>query len=329
MSERRLEFTVPPDSAGTRLDRCLSRLIPDSSRAFLQKLIRAERVCCDGVPCDLPRRPVTGGMRIEVAIPEDDADGSIPAAEPFAFDILYEDDWMLVIDKPAGVVVHPAAGNPAGTVVNALLGRYPHWEELFAGVGARPGIVHRLDKDTSGCLVVAKTPDAQYKLSTLFAERKTAKTYLAIVRGVPARPSGELTGLIGRHPVNRQKMALVERGGKTAVTRYRVRGEGEFSGCKVALLEVEILTGRTHQIRVHMASIGTPVLGDGVYGGTRGIETPPPRQMLHAWHLMLPHPADGRMLSFESPVPADMAAAIAAAGMVLPSAGGVSGRNGA
>ena len=315
---RRLEFTIPPEVAGTRLDRCLSRLIPDSSRAYLQKLIKSGAVRCGSEVCTVPRQPVSGGMRIEVDMPEAEDPGVLPTAEPFAFDILYEDEWMLVIDKPAGVVVHPAAGNSDGTIVNALLGRYPEWSELFAGVGARPGIVHRLDKDTSGCLVVAKTPDAQFKLGTAFAERRTAKTYLVIVRGEPSRKQGELAGMIGRHPVNRQKMALLERGGKEALTRYRVLGSGELAGRKVSLLEVRILTGRTHQIRVHMASIGVPVLGDGLYGGARGVEFPVPRQMLHAWRLSLPHPADGRMLTFASPVPADMNAVAAAAGLELP-----------
>ena len=315
---RRLEFNIPPEVAGTRLDRCLSRLIPDSSRAYLQKLIKSGAVRCGSELCTVPRQPVSGGMRIEIDMPEAEDPDVLPTAEPFAFDILYEDEWMLVIDKPAGVVVHPAAGNSDGTIVNALLGRYPEWNELFAGVGVRPGIVHRLDKDTSGCLVVAKTPDAQFKLGTAFAERRTAKTYLVIVRGEPPRRQGELFGMIGRHPVNRQKMALLERGGKEALTRYRVLGSGELAGRKVSLLEVKILTGRTHQIRVHMASIGVPVLGDGLYGGARGVEFPVPRQMLHAWQLALPHPVDGRMLTFVSPVPADMRGVAAAAGLELP-----------
>ena len=315
---KRLEFTVPPEVAGTRLDRCLSRLIPDSSRAYLQKLIKSGAVRCDGEVCSVPRQPVAGGMRVEVDLPEVVSDDSPPAAEPFAFDILYEDEWLLVIDKPAGVVVHPAAGNPTGTVVNALLGRYPGWNEIFAGVGARPGIVHRLDKDTSGCLAVAKTPDAQFKLGNAFAGRTTSKTYLALLCGEPPRGQGELAGMIGRHPVNRQKMALLERGGKAALTRYRVLCSGELAGRRVSLAEVKIMTGRTHQIRVHMASIGTPVLGDGLYGGARGVAFPVPRQMLHAWRLSLPHPADGRMLEFESQIPADIREVAAAAGLTLP-----------
>ena len=315
---RKLEFTIPPGGAGTRLDRCLSRLIPDSSRAYLQKLIKSGAVRCGGELCTVPRMPVADGMLIEIDMPEIDNCESVPAAEPFAFDILYEDAWMLVIDKPAGVVVHPAAGNPTGTVVNALLGRYPGWDELFANVGSRPGIVHRLDKDTSGCLVVAKTPDAQFKLSTAFAERRCSKTYLALLRGEPLRKQGELAGMIGRHPVNRQKMALLERGGKEALTRYRVLASGELAGRRVSLAEVRIMTGRTHQIRVHMASIGVPVLGDDLYGGVRGVEYPVPRQMLHAWRLRLPHPEDGRMLDLESPIPADIREVAAAAGLALP-----------
>ena len=315
---RRLDFTVPSEVAGTRLDRCLSRLIPDSSRAYLQKLIKSGAVRCGGELCTVPRQPVPGGGRIEIEMPEAESYDAAPAAEPFAFDILYEDDFLLVIDKPAGVVVHPAAGNPTGTIVNALLGRYPEWSELFAGVGARPGIVHRLDKDTSGCLVVAKTPDAQFKLGTAFAERRTSKTYLALLCGEPLRKQGELAGMIGRHPVNRQKMALLERGGKEALTRYRVLASGELAGRRVSLAEVAIMTGRTHQIRVHMASIGNPVLGDGLYGGARNLEFPVPRQMLHAWRLSLPHPADGRMLSFESPIPADIREVAAAADIALP-----------
>ena len=319
MAERELEFTVPQDSAGTRLDRCLSRLIPDSSRMHLQKLIKAGAVLCDGRPCTLPRFPVTPGMRVTVTMPEDAPPDELPSPGKFDYPILYEDDWLLVIDKPAGVVVHPAAGNAEGTVVNALVGRYPHWLETF-GTGSRPGIVHRLDKDTSGCLVVAKTPEAQFKLSTAFAERRTAKTYLALVRGVPAKASGELAGAIGRHPVNRQKMALVERGGKPALTRYRSLGSGMYRNTPATLLEVRILTGRTHQIRVHMASLGHPVLGDELYGGVRGIEEPPPRQMLHAWRIVLPHPGSGQALTLVSPLPEDLLAALAAAG--IPSPGG-------
>lgn len=303
MGNKLLEFVIAPDEAGTRLDRCLSRLIPDSSRSSLQMLIRDGRVRADGAPVDVPRYPVRAGMRIEVELPEERA--AEPAPEPFDFPILYEDEAMLVIDKPAGVVVHPAAGNPDGTVVNALLGRYPQLAEQLACGNSRPGIVHRLDKDTSGCLVIARTASAQFKLSGAFAGRETAKTYLALVRGIPKRPSGELSNLIGRHPVNRKKMAVVERCGKIAITRYRVERSGRIDGVPAALLEVRILTGRTHQIRVHLASIGYPVLGDALYGGAGVAVAGLARQMLHAWKLRVPHPVSGELMEFTAPLPED------------------------
>ena len=304
--EQPLEFPVPPDCAGTRLDRCLSRLIAGSSRASLQRLIRDGKVsdAGSGEVLLLPRFPVRGGMRITVAMPVADPEDAAPAPEPFAFPILYEDAAMLVIDKPATVVVHPAAGNPAGTVVNALYGRYPELLSAFGNAG-RPGIVHRLDKETSGCLVIAKTPEAMFKLGNAFAERRTEKIYLAIVRGIPASPSGEITGAIGRHPVNRQKMAVVERNGKSARTVYRLLASSMTAAGPLALLSVRIFTGRTHQIRVHLSSIGYPVLGDSLYGGSRmpvpGVE----RQMLHAWRLALPHPLSGERMEFTAPPPSD------------------------
>ena len=196
MNRKILSFQIDPQEAGTRLDRCLSRLIPGSSRTYLQKLIADGLVTSEGTALTVPRYPVRAGMRVTVELPE--PENTEPVAEPFDFPILYEDESMLVIAKPAGVVVHPAAGNPTGTVVNALLGRYPHLAETLACTSGRPGIIHRLDKETSGCLAIAKTPEAQYKLSSAFASRETGKTYLAIVRGVPRRPEGEITGLIGR-----------------------------------------------------------------------------------------------------------------------------------
>ncbi len=303
MNRKILSFQIDPQEAGTRLDRCLSRLIPGSSRTYLQKLIAEGLVTSEGTALTVPRYPVRAGMRVTVEVPEPES--TEPVAEPFDFPILYEDEAMLVIAKPAGVVVHPAAGNPTGTVVNALLGRYPHLAETLACTSGRPGIVHRLDKDTSGCLVIAKTPEAQYKLSSAFAGRETGKTYLAIVRGVPRRPEGEITGLIGRHPVNRQKMAVVERNGKLAVTRYRLVRSGIINGVPVSLMEVKILTGRTHQIRVHLSSIGIPVLGDATYGGTAAALSGIGRQMLHAWKLKIPHPLTGEELEFTAPVPED------------------------
>ena len=304
MNEKHLKFSIESADAGTRLDRCLSRLIPDASRSYLQKLIKDGLVRCGEDILTIPRYPVRAGMVISVFLPEESSPEPVP--EAFEFPILYEDDVMLVIDKPAGVVVHPAAGNPSGTVVNALLGRYPQLMDEMACQNSRPGIVHRLDKDTSGCLCIAKTASAQFKLSSAFASRDTSKTYVALVRGIPVKPQGEINTLIGRHPVNRQKMAVVERNGKQAVTRYTLISSGIVDGAEISLLHVKILTGRTHQIRVHLASIGHPVLGDSLYGGARTAVLGADRQLLHAWKLELPHPATGENMRFQAPIPADM-----------------------
>ena len=303
MNRKILSFHIDAAEAGTRLDRCLSRLIPGSSRTYLQKLITEGLVSADGVVLTVPRYPVRAGMTVQVEVPEPESTDPVP--EPFDFPILYEDEVMLVIAKPAGVVVHPAAGNRTGTVVNALIGRYPHLTETMADGSNRPGIVHRLDKDTSGCLVIAKTPDAQYKLCSAFASHDIHKTYLAIVRGVPRLQEDEISGLIGRHPVNRQKMAVVTRNGKLAITRYRLEKSGRVNGVPVSLLRVNILTGRTHQIRVHLASIGIPVLGDATYGGVQPEIPEAGRQMLHAWKLKLPHPITRREMEFTAPIPPD------------------------
>ncbi|MBE6393485.1 MAG: RluA family pseudouridine synthase [Lentisphaerae bacterium] len=305
MPHKTLEFDITPDCSGARLDRCLSRLIPGSSRAYLQKLIKDGLVQNSaGSSLTLPRYPVKSGEHIIVTMPE--IEDTTVKAEDFDYPILFEDEHMLVIAKPAGVVVHPAAGNPDGTIVNALLGRYPGFGDRFQNVNGRPGIVHRLDKDTSGCLVVAKTPDALFKLGTAFAEHTTQKTYLALVRGVPKKLSDEIVNLIGRHPVNRQKMAVVERNGKMAISLYRTKKSGTLDGNTVSLMEVDIKTGRTHQIRVHLSSIGIPVLGDQVYGGSRTNIEGADRQMLHAWRISLPHPATGERMTFEAPIPEDM-----------------------
>ena len=303
MNEKHLTFNIDSQDAGTRLDRCLSRLIPGSSRSHLQKLIKDGLVKCGDDVLTIPRYPVKSGMTITVLLPEEPSLEPVP--EPFEFPILYEDDAMLVIDKPAGIVVHPGAGNPNGTVVNALLGRYPQLMAEMACQNSRPGIVHRLDKDTSGCLCIAKTASAQFKLCSAFAGRETAKTYVALVRGIPERPLGEISNLIGRHPVNRQKMAVVERNGKQAISRYSLIASGVVDGAEISLLHVRILTGRTHQIRVHLSSIGHPVLGDTLYGGSRTAVSGADRQMLHAWKLSLPHPKNGGVMDFTSPLPED------------------------
>lgn len=302
---KNINFTVPETHTGFRLDRCLADLMPDFSRTMLANLVKEGSVTIDGTVITVPRFSVRAGMSLQIKLPEEKSETISP--EPFAYDILFEDQYMLVIDKPAGVVVHPAAGNPDGTVVNALLGRYPDMAERFSAADGRPGIVHRLDKDTSGCLAIAKTPEALYKLGTAFADRKTAKTYLAICRGIPQQRSGELKTLIGRHPVNRQKMAIVERNGKEAHTKYRVIAQKTVNDTPLALVEVQIFTGRTHQIRVHLSSAGLPIISDTLYGNRNTVFPGIERQMLHAWKLALPHPGNGETLKFTAPLPPDFA----------------------
>ena len=303
-----LEFTVGYSHRGMRLDRFISDNIPDCSRSFLQELIKSGNLRIDGTVVTLPRFAVKEGMSVTVEIPDVSAETAPAADDSFDYEIIFEDDAMLVINKPAGVSVHPGAGNPDGTVVNALLGRYPGFADLFPGVDMRPGIVHRLDKDTTGCLVIAKTPQAQFKLGEAFANRQTSKKYCALVRGVPASRSGKIENLIGRHPVNRQKMAVVERNGKIAISQYKVIKPGFIGKEKITLVEVDIFTGRTHQIRVHMAHIGYPVLGDQLYGGSRTEISGVNRQMLHARTITLPHPSTGKPMTFTAKFPVDFAA---------------------
>jgi 23S rRNA pseudouridine1911/1915/1917 synthase len=225
--------------------------------------------------------------------------------EPLALDVLYEDDDLLVINKPPGLTVHPGAGRTGGTLANALVARDPDLAAL--GGGLRPGIVHRLDKDTSGVLVVARSPRALASLREQVASRTAARTYLAVVRGRPPHPEGTINAPIGRHPRHRTRMAVVPRG-RPAITRYRV----VESFARYSLVEASLVTGRTHQIRVHFAHLGHPVAGDRVYAPGRddlGIT----RQALHAWRLRIRHPATGASLSVEAAPPADFAAAVAQA----------------
>ena len=229
-----------------------------------------------------------------------------PEPENIPLDIVYEDDDLVVVNKPAGMVVHPAPGHFTGTLVNALLGYCPD----LKGIGgvARPGIVHRLDQDTSGLIVVAKSEKAMEGLTRAFSShRDLEKTYLALVHGRPRLDAGTVENLIGRHPVDRKRMAIVEKNGKRAVTHWRVLdGMGEPS-----LLECRIDTGRTHQIRVHLSSLGCPIIGDAVYGKSaldRRLDPVPARQMLHAWKLSLRHPVTGAGLSLAAPIPDDFAA---------------------
>ncbi len=302
------EFTVPEKLAGERLDRVLPVLMPDLSRSVLQRFIENGLVMVNARTVTQNRFKVASGMKITLERPE--TVSSAPqqvAAEEFNFEVLYEDDTMLIINKPAGVVVHPAAGVYTGTVANALLSRCPALALNPEGDAMRPGIVHRLDKDTSGCLAAAKTVEAQTALSKKFAERDVDKCYLALAYGHFRIERDRMENYIGRHMVDRQKMAVVdERHGKFASSSYRVLRKGYIGKVPVSLVEVRIYTGRTHQIRVQLANINHPVMGDLTYGNQRVMIKEAPRQLLHAWKLRL-----GEVF-VTAPLPADFEAALAA-----------------
>ena len=293
------ELTVPAEGAGSRLDVWLRRQAPDCSRARIQSLIRAGLVRVNG-ETRKPHHPLRGGDRVEYEIPPPEP--ARLAAQDIPLDILYEDADILVLNKPAGLVVHPAAGHADGTLVNALLHHCPD----LGGIGGeiRPGIVHRLDKDTSGVLVIAKNDFALHGLAAQFKERTLRKEYLAAVWGEPKPPRGVIRTLIGRNPRNRKKMSARPASGRPAVTHYEVLSR--HGG--VSLLRVRIETGRTHQIRVHLAHIGHPVVGDRQYGRARkGLRaTPPARQMLHAERLAFTHPRTRAPLEFAAPIPQDL-----------------------
>ncbi len=305
------------DVAGQRADRFLADAIGGVSRSRIKSLMLEGHARRDGSPLSDPAEPVRSGACYTVEVP-----APVPARpqpQSFPLTILFEDPDLLVLDKPAGLVVHPAPGNEDGTLVNALLA---HCGEALPGIGGerRPGIVHRLDKDTSGVMVVAKSETALARLSAAFAERALDRAYLALCWGLPAPVAGEIEGAIGRDPRDRKRMAVVARGGKHALTRYRVKTAW---GAGASLLECRLATGRTHQIRVHLAQRGHPVVGDPLYlrrvpAAARAIAEPArtalldfPRQALHAKVLGFVHPRTGEALSFESPMPADMARLIA------------------
>ena len=296
-----LTFHVPEQFAGMRLDLCLVQFCPDRSRRRIQALINGGHVKVNRVRCDRPKTPVAAGDVLELENVPDELPPQEAQPENIPLSILYEDDSLLAVNKAPGMVVHPAVGNWTGTLVNALLGRE---SGTFGAMDPlRPGIVHRLDKDTSGCLIVAKTPRALTALTEAFAERRISKTYLAVVYGHLTPEEGEIRTRIDRHPVDRKRRTVVAAGGKEAHSAYKVAREGFIGGVPASLVEVRIFTGRTHQIRVHMSHIGHPLAGDETYGGARRL--PAPRQMLHAWKLVLPHPDSGDLLSLEAPLPED------------------------
>ena len=290
------EFTVPVDLAGLRLDQALARLMSEHSRSRIRSWIDAARVTVDGRIAKAKQK-LYGGERIVVA-PLPDLRQNVLVAQPLPLAIVYEDDALIIVDKPAGLVVHPGSGNWDGTLANALL----HHAPQLAAV-ARAGIVHRLDKDTSGLLAIAKTPVAQTDLVRQLQARTVRREYLALVHGVLMR-GGSIDAPVGRHPVKRTSMAVVA-SGRTAVTHYEVRER--FAAC--TLLACRLETGRTHQIRVHLASLKHPLVGDAAYGRRHGVAFH--RQALHACRLGLVHPVTRKSLQWESPLPDDFAALLA------------------
>jgi len=303
---------VPAEAAGMRLDKWLASAVPELSRSRLKALIEDGAVRTAGRTLRDPAQRIRPGDTIRIAIPVPTA--AIPQAQAMDLAVVYEDSDLIVVDKPPGLVVHPAAGNLDRTLVNALLA---HCGPSLAGIGGvrRPGIVHRIDKDTSGLLVVAKTELAHVGLSQQFSVHAVDRRYDAVVWGVPKPSRGTITGAIGRSPNNRKKMAVVSRGGKHAETTYATI---QAFGTLAAHVQCRLKTGRTHQIRVHLTSRGHPLIGDPVYGRARAagaatdIARHFPRQALHAATLGFTHPITARALSFESPLPDDIRALIAA-----------------
>jgi 23S rRNA pseudouridine1911/1915/1917 synthase len=302
-----IDATLAADAQGWRLDRALAAAVPTLSRERLKALISSGAVTDpQGAPVRDPAAKAVPGGAYRVAVPAPEAAHNV--AQDIALPIVFEDEHLLIVDKPAGMVVHPAAGNPDGTLVNALL---HHCAGRLSGIGgvARPGIVHRIDKDTSGLLVVAKTDRAHEGLAAQFARHSIDRRYRAVVSGVPNPASGSVDAPLARSSANRQKMAIVagERG-KRAVTHYRTLRPLR----EAAEIECRLETGRTHQVRVHMTSLGHPLVGDPVYGRTRPAhrellkELGFARQALHAAGLGFIHPATGENLSFKSAVPSDM-----------------------
>jgi 23S rRNA pseudouridine1911/1915/1917 synthase len=303
-------ITVNESHPGERLDAFLHQRLPDVSRSTLQRLIESGHIRVNDRHAKVTQIPRLGD-RIDVTWPP-----PIPAeaiAQDIPLDILFEDEHLLVLNKPPGLVVHPAAGHEDGTLVNALL---HHCAGQLSGIGgvARPGIVHRLDKDTSGCLVVAKTDPAHLSLAEQFAQRESHKVYQAIVCGSVKKDAGDIHAEVARHPTHRKQMAVVDGGGRDAWTGFRV--SERLRGA--TWLEATLHTGRTHQIRVHFQHLGHPLVGDDTYGKRPNARLAEitgyraPRQMLHAWRLGFQHPTTAQPMEFEAPLPADFQATLGA-----------------
>ena len=312
-----LDHVTTAEQAGQRLDRVLAEAHPELSRARIQALVEEGRLIAGGRTITDANYRVKPAERLTLKIPP--ARPARPQGQAIPLTVVFEDEHILVVDKPAGMVVHPASGNPDGTLVNALIA---HCGDSLSGIGGekRPGIVHRLDKDTSGLMVVAKHDDAHIRLSNALAARQVSRRYIALVWGIPNPTSGDVEGDIGRSPTNRKKMAVVTRGGKTASTHYALE---RAWGVVAARLALKLASGRTHQIRVHMSHIGHSVLGDPVYGRgdagrlqrlpepVRGLVAALDRQALHAARLSFLHPVTNQMVEFESPLPPEIAAVAA------------------
>ncbi len=295
--EQKIDLTVPKELSGVRLDHFLVQTCPEHySRSQIVNAIKAGLITVNHKTAKQSYRlHAEDHIEGKLVLP---GNGAPPTPQDVPFDIMYEDDDLIVVDKPAGLVVHPGSGNPDKTLVNGLIHRFNELKVI--GDQQRPGIVHRLDKDTSGLLVVARSQQAHAKLSAAFKERAVDKQYITLVHGSPDDENGNIVMPIGRHPVHRQKMTVREIGGRFAASNWKVlKRFGRFT-----LLEVTIETGRTHQIRVHLSAIGYPVVGDQLYGGSRD-NTDFDRQLLHAWRLRFRQPFSGVMLKFEAPLPAD------------------------
>ncbi|MDR3481729.1 MAG: RluA family pseudouridine synthase [Burkholderiaceae bacterium] len=298
------------DACGERLDKVLSKLVPQYSRSRIQQWIEAGHVTVDGQP-GKGKTTVLGDEDI-IILPQAAPEEQAFKPEPMDLPIIYEDADILVIDKPHGLVVHPAAGNWSGTLLNGLLHRYP----ALGGV-PRAGIVHRLDKDTSGLMVVAKTLIAQTDLVRQLQARTVKREYLALVWGTP-RIAGKVEASMGRHPRDRIKMAVSENASaKPALTQYERLATGLLDGKAVSLVRCKLETGRTHQIRVHMQSLGFPLVGDALYG-KQHLAAFFPRQALHAYRLGLIHPSSGKEMEWEAAIPEDFAALLAQANVAVP-----------
>lgn len=296
-----MQFTIDaPQWIKQRLDQYLHQQLPDLSRTRIQNLIKDGDVLLNGQTAK-PNTHLKLNDQIQLEIPDPTPVAIV--AQDIPLDILFEDEHLIVVNKPAGLVVHPAAGNPDGTLVNALL----HHCKNLSGIGGelRPGIVHRLDKETSGCLVAAKHDLSHTRLTEAFSNRNLSKIYLAAVNGVPNQSSGRIENRIGRHPVDRKRMTQVQGdAGKEAITEWRQLCVHE--GC--ALIECRLLTGRTHQLRIHMReSLQTAILGDTIYAQPQRQRIHMPRLLLHAWKLQFTHPITGKELKFESPIPPEFA----------------------